>query len=226
MYQIKVFDGDLSWTDLGMAGVTRKVLHKDGVTGAMAVLTRMEAGASIPAHWHTRAEETVYVLDGDFVEDGESLGPGTYLMGAAGTVHGPHSTIGGCTVLTHFQRRARFQNFYLKDFIRGQSEFPGTSCSNCGGCLEWHLAATGGRRSACRVEPTCLLRFLLPSFCPRDADTGRLERGYFYVSFAPAAHCSVAPTPRQSRVAQETQQGAPRGASPPRARCPAKRCAA
>jgi anti-sigma factor ChrR (cupin superfamily) len=109
MYQIKVFDGDLSWTDLGMAGVTRKVLHKDGVTGAMAVLTRMEAGASIPAHWHTRAEETVYVLDGDFVEDGESLGPGTYLMGAARTVHGPHSTIGGCTVLTHFSAELDFK---------------------------------------------------------------------------------------------------------------------
>jgi quercetin dioxygenase-like cupin family protein len=109
MYQTKVRESELPWGDLEMLGVTMKVLHKDEATGAMAVLTRMEPGASIPAHWHTRADETVYVLDGDFVEDGESYGPGSYFQGKAGTAHGPHSTVEGCTVLTHFSANLDFQ---------------------------------------------------------------------------------------------------------------------
>jgi uncharacterized cupin superfamily protein len=56
----------------------------------------------IPAHWHTQADEAVYVLEGDFVQDGESYGPGSYFRGKAGTMHGPHSTVEGCTVVTHF----------------------------------------------------------------------------------------------------------------------------
>jgi anti-sigma factor ChrR (cupin superfamily) len=79
MYQTKVRESQLPWADLGMPGVTMKVLHKDEATGAMAVLTRLEPGAVIPAHWHTQADETVYVLEGDFVEDGESYGPGELL---------------------------------------------------------------------------------------------------------------------------------------------------
>ncbi len=109
MYQTKVRESQLPWADLGMPGVTMKVLHKDGATGAMAVLTRMEPGAVIPAHWHTQADETVYVLEGDFVEDGESYGPGSYFRGKAGTMHGPHSTVEGCTVLTHFSAELDFQ---------------------------------------------------------------------------------------------------------------------
>ena len=108
MYQIKVREGESAWADLGMPGVTMKVLHKDEATGAMAVLTRIEAGASIPAHWHTYADETVYVV-GDFVEDGTSYGPGSYFVGKARTPHGPHSTVSGCVVLTHFSAELDFQ---------------------------------------------------------------------------------------------------------------------
>lgn len=109
MYPIKVRESELSWADLGMPGVTMKVLHKDEATGAMAVLTRIEAGASIPRHWHSKADEAVYVLDGDFVEDGVSYGPGAYFVGQARTTHGPHATVGGCTVLTHFSAELDFQ---------------------------------------------------------------------------------------------------------------------
>jgi hypothetical protein len=70
MYQIMVRESELPWADLGMPGVSMKVLHKDEATGAMAVLTWIEAGASIPAHWHSKADETVFVLNGDFVEAG------------------------------------------------------------------------------------------------------------------------------------------------------------
>lgn len=78
-----------------------KVLFRYEATGAMAVITRMDAGAVIPAHFHTKADETVFVLTGEFVKGGESYGPGAYFVGKAGTPHGPHTTPTGCTVLTH-----------------------------------------------------------------------------------------------------------------------------
>jgi hypothetical protein len=70
MYNIKINEREVGWTPLEIAGVSMKVLHKHEATGAMAVLTRMNAGATIPAHFHTQADETVYVIAGDFVEDG------------------------------------------------------------------------------------------------------------------------------------------------------------
>ena len=109
MYQIMVREGELTWADMGMPGVSMKVLHKDEATGAMAVLTRIEAGAGIPAHRHTKADETVFVLTPDFVEGGASYGPGSYFVGKARTTHGPHSTVRGCTVLTHFSAELDFQ---------------------------------------------------------------------------------------------------------------------
>jgi quercetin dioxygenase-like cupin family protein len=92
-----------------MPGVTMKVLYKDEISGAMTVLTRLEPGAVIPAHWHSKADEAVYVLEGDFVEDGASYGAGSYFRGRAGTAHGPHSTVRGCTVLTHFSAEFDFR---------------------------------------------------------------------------------------------------------------------
>ncbi len=109
MYQVKVREGDLDWTTLDLPGVQMKVLHKEETTGAMAVMTRMEAGAVIPARWHTKADETVYVLEGDFVEDGVSYDRGSYFQGKARITHGPHSSVHGCVVLTHFSAELDFQ---------------------------------------------------------------------------------------------------------------------
>jgi hypothetical protein len=74
MYQITVRESEFPWAGLGMPGVSMKGLHKDEATGAMTLLTRIEAGASIPAHWHSKADETVFVLNGDFVETGDRPG--------------------------------------------------------------------------------------------------------------------------------------------------------
>ncbi len=110
MYGVKIHEADVAWTPLsGVTGVAMKILHRDEVTGAMAVLTRIEPGAVIPAHRHTRADETVYVLAGDFVEDGVSHPPGTYFVAHAGVPHGPHRSVGGCTVLTHFSAEVDFE---------------------------------------------------------------------------------------------------------------------
>lgn len=109
MYGVTINEREVRWTPLDVPGVSMKVLHNDETSGAMAVLTRMDAGATIPAHFHTKADETVYVLAGDFVENGVSHGPGSYFVGRAGAPHGPHHTVGGCTVLTHFSAELDFQ---------------------------------------------------------------------------------------------------------------------
>ncbi len=108
MYQVTIHQDATAETPLEIPGVSIRVLSRDAESGGMAVLTRIEAGATIPAHWHTKADETVYVLEGDFVEAGVSYGPGTFFAGKAGTTHGPHHSVGGCTVLTHFSAELDF----------------------------------------------------------------------------------------------------------------------
>jgi quercetin dioxygenase-like cupin family protein len=102
MYEVKRRPEAGTWGGLDLPGVTVKVLRHDEATGAMNVLTRIAAGACIPAHSHSRADDSVFVVEGEFVEDGETYGPGSYFFGPAGTRHGPHSSPSGCTVLTHF----------------------------------------------------------------------------------------------------------------------------
>jgi quercetin dioxygenase-like cupin family protein len=102
MYQTKTDTSALAWSPLDFDGVSMKVLQQVESSGGMTVMTRLAPGSSIPAHRHTRADETVFVVDGDFVEDGVSYGPGTFFVGPAGSAHGPHRSVGGCILLTTF----------------------------------------------------------------------------------------------------------------------------
>ena len=102
MYQAKIDTSALAWSPLDFPGVSMKVLQQVESTGSMTVMTRIAAGSSIPAHSHTLADETVFVIEGDFVEDGVRYGPGSFFVGKAGSPHGPHSSVGGCVLLTTF----------------------------------------------------------------------------------------------------------------------------
>ena len=62
MYHLKLHVEAVAWSPLDFPGVSLRVLHTDPDSGAMSVLTRMSPGAVIPAHLHTKADETVYVL--------------------------------------------------------------------------------------------------------------------------------------------------------------------
>ncbi|OWK38027.1 cupin domain-containing protein [Fimbriiglobus ruber] len=108
MYHLKLHAEKVAWAPLDFPGVSLRVLFTDPASGTMSVLTRMAPGASIPAHLHTKADETVYVLEGDFVEEGTSHGPGSFFAGKAGVPHGPHGTVGGCVVLTTFSAELDF----------------------------------------------------------------------------------------------------------------------
>ena len=86
-----------------------RLVYQDKRTGGMTVMTRLEAGASIPAHIHTQADETVFVVSGDFIEEGVTHGPGTFFVATTGTPHGPHTSRTGCLVLTTFSAALDFQ---------------------------------------------------------------------------------------------------------------------
>lgn len=101
-------ESDMGWTSAGIPGVQYKRLAGNGATGASIFLYSLEAGVTIPAHWHRDADETTYVLAGDFVENGKTYGPGTSFFAKAQTVHGPHHTVSGCLVLFHVTADAEF----------------------------------------------------------------------------------------------------------------------
>ena len=106
MFETTIISTDVKPILLDLPGVSVRVLHRGDARGGQVVITRMAPGSVIPEHWHSDADETVYVLDGDFVEAGVTYGPGTFFFGKAGKPHGPHTSTTGCTVLTHFSSAA------------------------------------------------------------------------------------------------------------------------
>lgn len=77
-----------------------EVLNEDAAAGVVTTIIHLPAGGRIPAHRHQAGAEMHYVLEGDLVDAGRSLGPGAFLTHAAGVVHGPHESQGGAQVLT------------------------------------------------------------------------------------------------------------------------------
>jgi quercetin dioxygenase-like cupin family protein len=78
------------WQPGPYPGVELRVLHRDPDTGAVAVLRRFGAGVTIPAHTHPEANERVYILAGEWEEEGTVHGPGTFFFAPKGVRHGPH----------------------------------------------------------------------------------------------------------------------------------------
>ena len=102
MFESTVISTDVKPISLDLPGVSVRVLHRGNAESGQVVITRMAPGAVIPEHWHSESDEWCFVLDGDFIEACVTYGPGTFFLGKAGKPHGPHTSLTGCTVLTHF----------------------------------------------------------------------------------------------------------------------------
>src|SRR3954447_12153536 len=102
MYEIKTDTSALPWSTPNASGISMKMLHLNESTGGMTGMTRLAAGSSMPAHSHTHADQTVFVLEGDLIDDGVTYGPGSFFVVKAGSPHGPHGTSGGCVLLTTY----------------------------------------------------------------------------------------------------------------------------
>ena len=81
-------------------GVTAALVNVDGASGLVTTIIHIAPGARIPAHYHNDGAEAHYVIEGDFINAGETLGPGAFVTHPVGVVHGPHESKGGCKILT------------------------------------------------------------------------------------------------------------------------------
>jgi len=73
------------------------------------------AHSRIPAHYHKKATETFLFLEGDFTDDGTQYESGTYFACEPNTVHGPHSTEDGATLLVFQTVEVDATDFFLAD---------------------------------------------------------------------------------------------------------------
>ena len=93
---------------------TLKILNDDQSLGPALGLLRMEPGSEIARHLHEHATETLYILDGDFIDEGTTTYlAGTELNGKPMTAHGPHTTKNGCSVLVMFSYPSVLNDFKL-----------------------------------------------------------------------------------------------------------------
>ena len=79
-----------SWRPAPYKGVELLVLHKNESTGGTTVLRKFAAGAIIPSHVHREANETAYILSGEWEESGTIYTEGTCFYAPKGERHGPH----------------------------------------------------------------------------------------------------------------------------------------
>ena len=92
---------------------TLKVLNSEQSFGPAVAVLRMEPGSEIPRHLHERTTETSYVLEGDFINEGVSYPKGTEFNIKPNTIHGPHTTKTGCSVLVSFSYPSILDDFKL-----------------------------------------------------------------------------------------------------------------
>jgi quercetin dioxygenase-like cupin family protein len=76
----------------------------------------MKPGAVIPAHLHNGMAEALYVVEGDFANEGKQYQAGTSLHFKAGNAHGPHTTKNGCRLLVLWTERTSHESADLSDF--------------------------------------------------------------------------------------------------------------
>jgi quercetin dioxygenase-like cupin family protein len=90
MFQYTTLAKDKAWQPGPYAGVELLVLHKNEATGGVTVLRKFRAGLVVPAHAHPLANESVYILSGEWEESGVVYTTGTFLFAPKGAPHGPH----------------------------------------------------------------------------------------------------------------------------------------
>ena len=77
-----------------------QILNEDQGKGVVTTIVHLPPGGRIPAHRHQKGAEMHYVLEGDLIDAGRTLGPGAFLTHPAGQTHGPHESKQGARVLT------------------------------------------------------------------------------------------------------------------------------
>jgi quercetin dioxygenase-like cupin family protein len=90
MFPYTALAQDKEWQPGPYPGVELRVLHRNEQTGGLTVLRKFRAGVTVPAHTHPEANESAYILSGEWEESGILYVPGTFFFAPRGQAHGPH----------------------------------------------------------------------------------------------------------------------------------------
>ena len=96
--------------------VTLAVRNQNYAFGPVMLQLFMKPGSVIPAHTHHGVSEALYVIEGDFINEGKQHLSGASLHVRAGKPHGPHSTKTGCTLLVLWTEKSATEEANLNDF--------------------------------------------------------------------------------------------------------------
>lgn len=88
---------EIQWKDCGN-GVLAKLLFKDPVARTVTRLYKLAPGTVFSEHTHPGAEQC-FILEGDFIVNGESFGPGDFHCAPLGSTHQHITTTQGTTLL-------------------------------------------------------------------------------------------------------------------------------
>jgi quercetin dioxygenase-like cupin family protein len=89
MFPYVALAGEKKWQPGPYPGVELLVLQQH-TNGGVTVLRKFQAGITVPAHTHPEANESVYVLSGEWEESGVVYTTGAYFFAPRGQLHGPH----------------------------------------------------------------------------------------------------------------------------------------
>ena len=90
MFPYTALTKDKTWQPGPYPGVELMMLHKNEQTGGVTVLRKFHAGVTVPAHIHPQANESVYILSGEWEESGVTYSTGAFFFAPRGVAHGPH----------------------------------------------------------------------------------------------------------------------------------------
>lgn len=93
--------------------VTAQMLQGDPNQGPVVLRLVLEPGAEIARHYHEGVVETDYILEGEFINEGQPYPAGTELTVRPNHPHGPHSTRTGVTFLAMFSGNVDLNDFHL-----------------------------------------------------------------------------------------------------------------
>jgi mannose-6-phosphate isomerase-like protein (cupin superfamily) len=94
---------DVKFEAFALPGFCGKIegafINTDIDKGPFVALLRLAPGAVLAKHYHLKAREVVYVLEGELINDGKLLPKGSSLTHPPGVIHGPHTTTTGVTLM-------------------------------------------------------------------------------------------------------------------------------
>ncbi len=95
MVSVRIDEGEWSQIEEGML---IKVLSVDAASGLTTSLMKMSPGVRLGPHRHKGVEE-IFILEGDCIVNGETLGPGDYHRASPGSIHLTTHTVHGTMFL-------------------------------------------------------------------------------------------------------------------------------